>query len=503
MLSYKTKRAIQQEQWLKNVHEFVAKFPSEHSKLDHYKFHDALKVLQASFHRGRLVFPSDTDYPDCKRIFNQEYESDPIFIGVVTDEMELGGLLQLARDFDLKFRVKAGGNDVAGFCTLSDGFVIDLAELNTISIANDLKTVTAGPAAHMQDIIRKVQIKDRHIVSGSCPEVTMAGYMMGGGYGFLSRQFGMNCDNCIEARIMLADGSIVVANASENSDLFWGIRGGGGGNLGILLSATFTINPISNVWGFVLKFNPSDSGKALKFCQKHIIHNPKYKDLGLQGLLVRFKGKRAGEVTKYFALMGMFMGSKEVGMQLIQPLLEYGKLIFSKVDTYEHLNELLLFTAFGRLGAIMSKFPRFAIQAGYVSRPLEATNWQEYVDLFLDNYEIDVAYTGFEFYGGKINAIPVEENAFVHRNKDVDVFTSPAWSTEKQKKVSFKMLEALHTLAYTKKYFDGDVYQNYPMRGMQDYRKAFWGAGLPRLLSLKKKFDPENLFCTEQGLIDC
>jgi len=91
-----------------------------------------------------------------------------------------------------------------------------------------------------------------HTPGGGCPDVCVGGYMQGGGYGFTSREFGMNCDNVVEFHMMLADGSIVVANPNQNRNLFWAVRGGTGNNFGVLLSVTYKLYSLYNVWGWGL-----------------------------------------------------------------------------------------------------------------------------------------------------------------------------------------------------------------------------------------------------------
>ncbi len=123
--------------------------------------------------------------------------------------------------------------------------------------------MVAGPGTQFQDLNNYLAQYGLHTPGGGCGDVCVGGYMQGGGYGFTSREFGMNCDNVLSFSMMLADQSVVIANADQNADLYWAVRGGTGNNFGVLLSVLYQLYYLPSVWGVWLQWPIENAAQAL------------------------------------------------------------------------------------------------------------------------------------------------------------------------------------------------------------------------------------------------
>ena len=154
---------------------------------------------------------------------------------------------------NVPFTVLSGGHCTAGF-SATDGILIDVSNLNSVTVDPVSQTAIVGTGCQMATLFAALDEYGLHVPGGECDEVCVGGYMQGGGQGFTSRTYGMHCDNVIEVRVMLADGSIVTANAQQNYDLWWAVRGGTGGNFGILLTEKLQLRPLGQVYGRAVRW---------------------------------------------------------------------------------------------------------------------------------------------------------------------------------------------------------------------------------------------------------
>ena len=163
--------------------------------------------------------------------------------------------LEFARKYQVPFTCRSGGHSTAGYCLVNGGLVIDVSRMDDIYVDPGARTARVGAGANFHKVNAILESYGLHVPGGGCPEVGVAGYMQGGGYGFTSRMFGIHCDNVLQVELMLADGTIVRANSVEHADLYWAVRGGTGNNFGVLLATTYQLYPLDTLWGFGLKWS--------------------------------------------------------------------------------------------------------------------------------------------------------------------------------------------------------------------------------------------------------
>ncbi|MBK7606896.1 MAG: FAD-binding oxidoreductase [Saprospiraceae bacterium] len=248
---------------------------------------DQLISLEQSI-TGKLVFPWNPDYEQDRKDFNDVYPACPVVIVYAVCFDDLRECLKIAQDNGLQFTIRSGGHSLAGY-SVCDGMVIDMSMMKHVHVDVTSQTLTVDAGAAFGDIFPILEQYGLHMPGGGCPTVCVAGYMQGGGYGLTSRAFGMNCDCVLEVMVMLADGRIVKANQNLNSDLFWAVRGGTGGNFGILLNIKYQLVPLGLIWGIKITWNidpsPGDAAQALYLIQEQYLTDNAFANLGIETIL--------------------------------------------------------------------------------------------------------------------------------------------------------------------------------------------------------------------------
>jgi FAD/FMN-containing dehydrogenase len=455
-----------------------------------------IRKLQQNIH-GKVILPTDITYHRDRQttvLSVQEFPQLIIFCEIFED---VGHSLAFARKYDLPVAIRSGGHNTGGF-SVNCGLVIDVSRINDIVVDVHGKRVIAGAGATIGDLNARLNLYRLHVPTGNCHDVCIGGFMQGGGYGFSSRKFGMNCDNVIEVLVMLANGRLVVANDTRNSDLFWGIRGGTGGNFGVLLQITYKLHQLRDVWGFGLEW-PLDGDDGIDHAAAALVEmQANYMRSGHSGA-----DKELGYLTlatwqndiPVLLMRGMYLGPKQLGESAIDPIRKLEGTNFKDfgVGPYSKLDQELT----DGLPSVPD-LAREEKESGYISQPLSKRTWAQMLEIFLKSPNRS-SLICIEPYGGAISATQAGMNAFVHRAVDMDLFLDVFWMSEDQQRTdAIAFLDRF--MANMARHFNGESYQNYPRRGQTDFRRRYWGRWFENLLAVKKKYDPGNFFQYAQSI---
>lgn len=441
---------------------------------------------------GKVVYPWSEGYEQDRQEFNPAFQGYPQMIVFCANYSDVKECLQYAKQFELWTVVRSGRHSLAGY-SVCDGLVIDTSEFNDISIDAVSKTAIVGACVDFEKLNARLHDYHLNLPGGGCPTVCVAGYMQGGGFGFTSRAFGMNSDCVLEVKVMLADGNIVIANENTNFDLFWAIRGGTGGNFGVLLEVTYQLFDISDVVGVKIGFSfeedCSNAAAALDYIQKNYQKDGVTKLLGTQTVITT-----DDTLGKSVLFCGLFIGIEKDLNPLIQPLLDMvgAVQLYKEAGAYKDINEAVLDGTPNLPEGVMA-----LSQSGYIESPMVIEDWSTVLDFF-KTCPNQYTMIDMEGYGGAINTYPVEGSAFIHRNNYCDFFCDVYFTEESERDDNKKWLAEL--MEFMKPYFNGHSYQNYPNREMEDYRWSYWGEYYNSLLFVKQKFDPNNFFTYEQSI---
>lgn len=469
---------------------------SEDVKRDYEIPEATLREAFENFH-GQAVFRGDPAYEQ-DRLGHNLYPdlAYPLVIAYCEYETDVAYCLAIARKFQqqgVPFTCRGGGHSNAGY-SVDKGLVIDVSRMLCISRLPGGTNVSVGAGARLGALNRYLAPANRHIPGGECDTVGVAGHSMGGGYGFTSRLFGLNCDFVIGARMMLADGRIVYADANTNRDLFWAIRGGTGNNFGVLLSLIYKTVMLPDVWAFVLTWPIEQVPDVMPVLQQNYMRTNDPAALGYQLAFGPYEGDPEDE---RLYMMGMYNGSEEDGRAALDRAMAVGtpNMVKNQVGSYEDLNAYLL--------AWYSDPPMESTkevkQTNFVDRTLAPEEWQKIVDYYLTKpnmYDM----VAFEVYGGKASE-PGVENAYIHRDVDfdmfIDSFSNPNWKGSSPEEAA-EWLRGFDEVMQP--FSNSHKYQNYPNRNNTDYRWNYWGDAFPQLLAIKAKYDPTNVFMFQQAI---
>jgi FAD/FMN-containing dehydrogenase len=331
------------------------------------------------------------------------------------------------------------------------------------------------------------------VPTGVCGDVCVAGFMQGGGYGLTSRKFGMNCDNVEHLLVMLASGEIVEAGAGQREDLFWAMRGGTGNNFGVLLQCTYRLHDLVPLWGFGLRWTLAQAPQAMVALQEGFMAGGVSDDLGYMLAFV-YEGKTGDPVL---VMRGAWWGEREAGLALLRPLMQAtgATLQLDRVGPYQELNDWLFETP-----EPVPNCPDLARedkQSAIIARRLGLAEWEQVCQLFRKSPTPWNCFV-IEPYGGAVNAVPRDFNAFVHRDADLDLFVDVFWMDEAQRVQAQAWLD--DCMAVIEAFSNGESYQNYPRLSQTDYRQRYWKEAFPRLLQVKRKYDPHDFFRYAQSV---
>ncbi len=450
---------------------------------------EALTIFDSRL-RGRLIQPGDTDYEAARKVYNGMIDRHPRFIVRCADTADVVSAVNFARDHELPLAIRGGGHNVAGHGTCDDGLVIDLGDMKGTWVDPSKRRVLVQGGCTWGDVDHATHAFGFATPGGLVSTTGVAGLTLGGGIGHLSRKYGLSCDNLLSAQVVTADGRILTASSDENPDLFWGLRGGGG-NFGVVTSFEFQLHPVSTVLGGPIFYSLDQCEDALRFYRDFMAEAPE--ELGAFFAFLQVPGPPFPEHLHGQTVCGIiccYTGSLEEGEAVVRPLLEFGPPLFEHVDRVPFP---FLQSAFDPMvppglhhywkADFMYDLNDDAIAAHVEHGPQIPT-----VQSVLHIYPTD----------GAVHRIGAEETAYSHRDaKFVHIIaaTSPdpavmvngtQWARD--------YWDALHP------YSAGGSYVNFLMDEGQDQLEATYQGNYKRLVELKNKYDPTNLFRINQNI---
>jgi FAD/FMN-containing dehydrogenase len=223
---------------------------------------------------GELLTPADRAYPRARRVFNAMIDRRPALIAFCTGPADVVAAVNFARQRQVAIAVRGGGHSVAGHGACDGGLVIDLSRMNRVQVNPDQQTVRVEGGCTLADVDRATHPFGLAVPAGIVSTTGVAGLTLGGGLGHLTRKHGLTIDNLLAVELVLADGSCITAGHTQNEDLFWAVRGGGG-NFGIVTAFLFRSHPISTVYGGPMLWHTDRAAAILRFYRDFILSAPR------------------------------------------------------------------------------------------------------------------------------------------------------------------------------------------------------------------------------------
>jgi hypothetical protein len=448
---------------------------------------------------GYLLQPGDFGFDAAARQDNPVFRRKPLAVAYCEQEKDIPVCIRWARKRGVSVTFRSGGHSTAGYSVLDGALVVDVSHLTHIEVDPDARRARVQPGVNFGKLNTVLDHYRLHVPGGGCETVCVAGFMQGGGYGFTSRSFGMNCDMVEEVGLYDRDGNHVVARPDATDatarDLFWAIRGGTGGNFGAVSHIVYRLVPLGEVWGFGLRWSLSrkDSdavGRAVRALEimEYDFMGPDHESLGYMAFMIATKEGPA------LYMRGICTEGKHAGLSLLKPLCretDIGKPELDMPGRYARLNAALLRDLEpSGLGTL-----REVKVSNYIARPLGAGGWARVVKLYVNRPDMKAAAANtvaLEPYGGRISA-PRHESAFIHRAVATDLVIDSFYSDDDEKPEAEAWLEDYRELLRGPDGIsNGRVYQNYPEAGLNDWQERYFGSAFDRLLEIKTRVDPPD-----------
>jgi FAD/FMN-containing dehydrogenase len=443
--------------------------------------------------QGDVLVPGDETYDGARRIFNRMVDRRPALIARCAGPDDVVAAVGFARENDLLVSVRGGGHNVSGVSVCDGGLMIDLSEMNHVSVEPAARTAHVAGGCTWAEVNNELQRFELAAAGGFVGTTGVGGLTLGGGLGWLVRKHGLACDNLISVEVVTADGDLVTASATENADLFWALRGGGG-NFGIATAFEFRVHPIGMALaGLVI--HPFDRAReVLRFWRDFTAAAPE--DFNSSAILLTaptapFVPEQARGLPAV-ALGGVCIASLDAAEAAVRPIREFGAPVVDMFQPMPYSAAQVMADDIwppGHLNYWKSNFIR-----DFTDEALE-----EIIGYFA-NVPSPLTSVVLEHNGdGALARMPEDATAFGHRCWRYNILITSMWDdsarTDENVEWTRALWRALGPVA------SGDVYVNYlGAEGEARVRAAYGPAKYERLVQLKKKYDPSNFLRLNQNI---
>jgi FAD/FMN-containing dehydrogenase len=434
---------------------------------------------------ARVVSPTDADYGRLRQAYNLRTLKRPAAIVLPKTPSGVAPIIGWARSRRVPFSVRGGGHSYEAL-SLSDSLVIDTRLLNEVRVNARERTVAAGGGATLGQVYQAVGALDLGVPGGSCPTVGVAGNTLGGGYGFLARQYGMACDSLVSVEMIDAAGRVVTADAGSNAGLFWACRGAGGGSFGVVTRLVLKCDVVKQVtvFGVGWQLTPGRAKAVMKAWQSWAPNSP-------NPITSILRIGKSGSGTIALRCAGQWVGPAERIEAELRPLLMAAAPSASLTKRQRTF-----------LGAVEHFTPpdEPAFMKGksdYVAAPMSDPG----IDTLLDGLgrlPANAITIICDAYGGAIADVAVADTAFPHRRGVL--YSMQYYAQMPAASPDVRLAQMRNLYAAMRPYVSGAAYLNYPDLDLVDAAQAYWGSNLPRLKQVKAAVDPNNLFRHAQSV---
>ncbi|MGX6602137.1 FAD-dependent oxidoreductase [Micromonosporaceae bacterium Da 78-11] len=461
--------------------------------------------------QGEVVVPSSPSYATAKQLELAQFDAvSPRAVVYCACAEDVSLAVRYAQHYGLPVAVRSGGHSYAGYST-TPGVIIDLSRLNSVVVGAG--TVTIGPGAQNVDVLNTLAPHGLVVSEGGCPTVAAGGFLQGGGFGFLTRPLGMACDAIASAQVVLADGSIVTASSTQETDLFWAIRGGGGGNFGVVTSFTVVPHAGDQMSVATLSFAYDDAADVLDGVTNWLPDAPRSIGGGayvvqpdavpgsvpVVNVMLASRGTPAeltAETNRLVALTGPATSRQEFALtyqQLMMTVFGCGDLSVDQCRRSEK-------TPAGVLGR-----PAFGLERTRLGTdPYPSSGWAAVMSAFdADRYAGQARYLDLHMFGGAANDPARTDTAYVHRDSLFSVnyrvlINDPQASTSDAKAVAKRWVD--RGFATIDPLSNRETYQNWMDPALTDWKKSYYAENYSRLAAIKAEYDPNRFFRFRQAV---
>jgi len=445
--------------------------------------------------RGALVKEGDSDYDVVRQVWNGLIDRRPAIMVRCSGVADVIESVNFARTHRLLLSIRGGGHNVAGTAVCNGGMVIDLSQMKGIFVDPQKRTARAQGGVTWAELDRETQVFGLAAPGGVVSTTGIAGLTLGGGVGHLRSKYGMSCDNLLSVDIVTADGNSLTASKTENSDLFWALRGGGG-NFGVVTSFEFQLHPVGPTVFLCAPWYPAEIAKdVIRFWRDFCKTAPDELSVSIVFWSIPpapdFPEEMHGK--NIIIPTAVFCGSIEEGERVVKPLRELGTPL---ADLSGPMPYTMLQTAFDAF------FPKAELL--YYFKSLQLKNFDdEVIEAIVPraiNRPSPKTMVPIWYFGGAMSRVGATETAYGDRSSLFLLSIDTVWDDPEETEKNLSWARQFWT--DIKSYSTGAVFINFPGFGeeKEDMVRAAYGVNYERLVALKNKYDPANLFRMNQNI---
>ncbi|MDH6576188.1 FAD-binding oxidoreductase [Kitasatospora sp. MAP5-34] len=442
---------------------------------------------------GRLLLPGDQGYGVARLGYNELYDGLlPAAVARCTSAADVRTCLDAARGHGVPIAARSGGHSYLGYSVPNGGLVMDLRAMAQVQVRSD-GTVQVGAGARLIEVYAALAQAGRLLPAGSCPTVGVSGLTLGGGIGVLTRKYGLTCDRLVSAEVVTADSRVLTASECSEPDLYWALRGGGGGNFGVVTRFTFSTEPAPALTVFALRFPAGSAASVVGAWQQWVADAPPE----LWSNCVVSSG-----TPPTLRVGGCYVGAADALNPLLDQLIAAAATQPSSrtVQGKNYLDAMKYMAGCANDTIAQchptfegGRLPREAFVA--VSRVLNAPlDAQRVVQLMTGRTGVDLL---LDSLGGAVSELAPDETAFPHRSAlasaQIYASTTPAGKAAATAAVD-AVRDGLAALGAT------GTYVNYIDASLPDWGTAYYGENLPRLKAVSRQYDPDQVFTFPQSV---
>ena len=432
----------------------------------------AVKAFAGNLH-GTLLTASDKDYDQARRLWNKMIDRRPALIARCSGAADVAHAVAFARERDLLVAVRGGGHSFPGYSVCDGGLMIDLSMLHAVRVDPIAKTARVAGGAWIGDLDWEAQQYGLAVTMGQISNTGVAGLTLGGGYGWLCRRLGLACDNLVSVDVVTADGKLRHVSAHEEPDLFWALHGGGG-NFGVVTSFEYRLHPIGpKVLAGMLAYDPKQTREVLEYYAQFAARAPDEcsVDLGWGG------GEGAGTAPSLFVC---YNGDPREGEKVLQPLRAFVKPVKDTIQAQDYLQVQR-----------QSDGPPQSPDNNYLKGGFIAEYTPALITTLVDDFHPSEHVGMYVMHcGGAVADVAPTATAVAHRRELFNVLVNSEWPNAADNELNRAAVHAAWDKfkPYTSGFY---VNLNDPDQKAVDDN---YGPNKARLASVKKQYDPGNLF---------
>jgi FAD/FMN-containing dehydrogenase len=456
--------------------------------------------------RGRLLRKTDSGYVTAARLYNPRFDATahPTAIVVAAAASDVAVAVRFAADARVPFAVRSGGHSYPGWST-SHGLVIDVSSLAGVTVDTSHHTARIAAGARLVNVYAALAARGVGIAGGSCPSVGIAGLAMGGGVGVLGRAWGLTCDAVRSVDIVTADGAARTVDATHDADLFWALRGGGGGSFGAVTAFTVDVHPVPTVstfylqWPFTVAADVVDAWQGWAYAA----------DSRLFSTCKLLADPRTS--SRRALVAGTWIGpAADLSARLAPLRAKLPKPSSTSIHAHTYADAMLLEAgcsgqnATSCLAGALAPVKRqpFAATSSIVAGRLPSAAIAMAVTHATEAMNVAGIYEGgvsFDSLGGAIGSVGGGATAFGHRSAAATAQYTATWTDTGASPARFDAYVRGFRSALAP-WLGSAAYVNYADASIVNFGPAYWGSNYPRLQSVKRAYDPHNLFTSPQSV---